>query len=100
MSEQLDVLRSYVRRTSVRQSSAFERCRQPEADIFRTCVPYGCLTWADAIRTLLAMAPPISTRQRSILEYIEQQIRERGYPPSVRELHHCAPREQYAYKIK
>ena len=32
------------------------------------------------------MAPPISTRQRSILEYIEQQIRERGYPPSVREI--------------
>ena len=27
------------------------------------------------------MAPTISTRQRSILEFIEQQIRERGYPP-------------------
>ena len=32
------------------------------------------------------MAPTISTRQRDILEFIEQQIRERGYPPSVREI--------------
>ena len=32
------------------------------------------------------MAPTISTRQRNILEFIEQQIRERGYPPSVREI--------------
>ena len=32
------------------------------------------------------MAPTISPRQRDILEYIEQQIRERGYPPSVREI--------------
>ena len=32
------------------------------------------------------MAPTISARQRNILEYIEQQIRERGYPPSVREI--------------
>ena len=32
------------------------------------------------------MAPPISTRQRNILEFIESQIRERGYPPSVREI--------------
>ena len=32
------------------------------------------------------MAPPISTRQRNILEFIEAQIRERGYPPSVREI--------------
>ncbi|NOX30903.1 MAG: transcriptional repressor LexA [Actinobacteria bacterium] len=32
------------------------------------------------------MAPKISDRQRSILEYIESQIRERGYPPSVREI--------------
>jgi repressor LexA len=32
------------------------------------------------------MAPTISTRQRNILEFIEQQVRERGYPPSVREI--------------
>jgi repressor LexA len=32
------------------------------------------------------MAPAISTRQRNILEFIEQQIRDRGYPPSVREI--------------
>jgi len=32
------------------------------------------------------MAPTISSRQRSILEFIEQQVRERGYPPSVREI--------------
>jgi repressor LexA len=32
------------------------------------------------------MAPKISERQRSILEFIEQQIRDRGYPPSVREI--------------
>jgi repressor LexA len=32
------------------------------------------------------MAPTISTRQRKILEFIEQQVRDRGYPPSVREI--------------
>ncbi len=35
---------------------------------------------------MFAMAPSISARQRNILEFIEQQIRERGYPPSVREI--------------
>lgn len=32
------------------------------------------------------MAPKISKRQRSILDFIELQIRERGFPPSVREI--------------
>ncbi|MEM8619317.1 MAG: transcriptional repressor LexA [Actinomycetota bacterium] len=32
------------------------------------------------------MSPNISRRQREILDYIESQIRERGYPPSVREI--------------
>jgi repressor LexA len=32
------------------------------------------------------MAPKISARQRSILDFIEQEMRERGYPPSVREI--------------
>lgn len=32
------------------------------------------------------MAPRISKRQRSILDFIEQQMRDRGYPPSVREI--------------
>ncbi len=32
------------------------------------------------------MSPKISARQRDILEVIEQQMRERGYPPSVREI--------------
>lgn len=32
------------------------------------------------------MAPKISKRQRSILDFIEQQMRERGFPPSVREI--------------
>jgi repressor LexA len=32
------------------------------------------------------MAPKISARQRSILDFIEQQMRDRGYPPSVREI--------------
>lgn len=47
---------------------------------------YRCLTRRGAIRTLRRMAPNISTRQRRILEFIEQQVRERGYPPSVREI--------------
>jgi len=38
------------------------------------------------VQYAVRMAPTISARQRSILEYIEQQIRERGYPPSVREI--------------
>ncbi len=32
------------------------------------------------------MAPKISTRQRDILDVIEQQMRDRGFPPSVREI--------------
>jgi repressor LexA len=32
------------------------------------------------------MAPKISARQREILEFIEREMRERGYPPSVREI--------------
>lgn len=32
------------------------------------------------------MAPKISKRQKSILEFIELQMRERGFPPSVREI--------------
>ncbi len=32
------------------------------------------------------MSPKISARQRDILDFIEQQMRDRGYPPSVREI--------------
>ena len=32
------------------------------------------------------MAPKISKRQRDILDFIEQQMRDRGFPPSVREI--------------
>ncbi len=32
------------------------------------------------------MAPKISKRQRDILTFIEQQMRDRGFPPSVREI--------------
>lgn len=32
------------------------------------------------------MAPKITARQRAILDVIERQMRERGYPPSVREI--------------
>ncbi len=32
------------------------------------------------------MAPKISNRQRDILDFIEQQMRDRGFPPSVREI--------------
>lgn len=35
---------------------------------------------------MFGMAPKISTRQRDILTFIEQQMRERGFPPSVREI--------------
>ena len=47
---------------------------------------YRCLTRAAIEPYTVRMAPPISTRQRNILEFIESQIRERGYPPSVREI--------------
>lgn len=32
------------------------------------------------------MAEPLSPRQRQVLEYIEQEVATRGYPPSVREI--------------
>lgn len=31
-------------------------------------------------------APPLTERQRQVLDFIDQEIRERGYPPSVREI--------------
>lgn len=31
-------------------------------------------------------APKITRRQRQVLEFIEQELRQRGYPPSVREI--------------
>ncbi len=34
----------------------------------------------------VAMAARISTRQRQILDFIERNMRDRGYPPSVREI--------------
>jgi repressor LexA len=40
-----------------------------------SCLPYGDV-----------MSEPITSRQRAILEYIESSVRERGYPPSVREI--------------
>jgi repressor LexA len=35
---------------------------------------------------MFGMAPKISTRQRDILDFIQQQISDRGFPPSVREI--------------
>ena len=46
----------------------------------------GCLTSAPNARTLPAMAEQLTARQKGILDMIETSMRERGYPPSVREI--------------
>jgi repressor LexA len=44
-------------------------------------------TWAASSTKELAMPPTtLTARQREVLEIIEQHMRERGYPPSVREI--------------
>ncbi len=50
------------------------------------CSRYRCLTQALGVHIVFGMAPKISSRQRDILDFIEQQMRDRGYPPSVREI--------------
>ena len=46
-----------------------------------------CLTSRANARTMGSMAETqITARQREILDFIESQIRTRGYPPSVREI--------------
>ena len=46
-----------------------------------------CLTRGANRRTLGPMtAAPLTDRQRGILDFIETNMRERGYPPSVREI--------------
>ena len=58
----------------------------PSAPIFEHLFSVQMFDRVGSLQYAVRMAPTISTRQRSILEYIEQQIRERGYPPSVREI--------------
>ncbi len=49
--------------------------------------PNECLTSGANARTIRAMAEVrLTARQREILEVIEHHLRERGYPPSVREI--------------
>ena len=48
---------------------------------------YRCLTDRGERLYDVAMAPQkLTRRQRQVLMFIEQQIRDRGYPPSVREI--------------
>jgi repressor LexA len=49
--------------------------------------PNGCLTGDPNVCTLTRMTDAVLTaRQRQILDCIEASMRERGYPPSVREI--------------
>jgi len=55
-----------------------------------TCFTNRCLTSSANTRTLAAMADTtaqtLTARQKGILDVIETSMRERGYPPSVREI--------------
>ncbi len=49
--------------------------------------PNRCLTLGSNVSTVTGMTDaPLTARQREILDFIERQMRERGYPPSVREI--------------
>jgi repressor LexA len=50
------------------------------------CFTNECLTWVANARTLWTMSEQLTARQRGILDVIETSMRERGYPPSVREI--------------
>jgi len=49
-------------------------------------LPNGCLTTSPNACTLPPMSEQLTARQRGILDVIETSMRERGYPPSVREI--------------
>jgi repressor LexA len=49
-------------------------------------LPNGCLTRSPNACTLPPMSEQLTARQRGILDVIETSMRERGYPPSVREI--------------
>jgi repressor LexA len=61
---------------------AFDVNRKPNK-----CLRNGCLTSSSNTRTLTIMNDvQLTARQRQILDVIEINMRERGYPPSVREI--------------
>src|SRR6476620_2046794 len=48
-------------------------------------IPNRCLP-RTSIRATVARMSELTQRQRQVLEFIDLQVRERGYPPSVREI--------------
>jgi repressor LexA len=48
----------------------------------------GCLPRTDARATVVFMseAPALTPRQQQVLDFVDQEVRRRGYPPSVREI--------------
>jgi repressor LexA len=62
------------------------------AFVVKTKILNRCLTSLPNVRTMNSMsdarvqASKITARQRQVLDFIEQQMRDRGYPPSVREI--------------
>jgi repressor LexA len=57
-----------------------------EHHLFRSQAPAGRTKPEDTMPLLPPPAVPLTERQRGILEFIESSQRERGYPPSVREI--------------
>lgn len=66
------------------QTQIFSEPLQTKAN---TCSTNRCLTHGANKRTIGAMTEnQLTDRQRGILDFIETNMRERGYPPSVREI--------------
>ena len=68
-------------------SNTCTRTSVPKQMFVSTPESNRCLTQASNGRTIQPMnAPAITARQRQILEFIEAQMNDHGYPPSVREI--------------
>ncbi len=69
------------------ESNTCTRTSVPKQMFVSTLQSNRCLTPGPNARTIPHMnAPAISARQRQILEFIEAQMTDHGYPPSVREI--------------
>src|SRR5438132_6212232 len=78
-------------RTCVREKSQHERTFDVNPSASNRCLPWNESHATVAIERQFvleggAVAPDLTARQQGILDVIEKQLRQRGYPPSVREI--------------
>jgi len=54
--------------------------------IFRTNVLFSAVLWYNYLEVVKVTVDSLNKRQKEILDYIKENLRAKGYPPSVREI--------------